>query len=299
MARVSERSRFESTGNRIAQVREWNDNVQETAVSGRKLRKVSDDPVATVKVFRNRTKLSNIDQFKKSMDFSRGFLSKIEDSLMSMNETLIRARELCVQQANATWDGKSRSIVAEEVRQLADHLVSLGNANYADRYVFGGFQTSTPPVAGDGTFAGDDGTIFVQLDDNTYRPVNISGRDIFDVSPENEGKEKPIVKTLRDLYMSLKNNEVGGIQQSIVHIDKGMDKLLAAVAVMGARRTAVEDIAQRLDLTEIGLLTDNNRLESADPVESAMDLKRAETAVGTTLASTQKILSQSLMDFLK
>jgi flagellar hook-associated protein 3 FlgL len=286
--------------NRMNTVRQVADDAQDTMVSGRKLRRISDDPISTVRVLRNRSKLQNVGQFRKTLDFSRGFLQKTEDALVSTNETLVRAKELAVQQANATWDADARNAVAQELRQLADHVVGLANSSYADRYVFGGFQTSQPPFSPDGSFLGDDGVIFVQMDEDSFRPVSLPGREVFDPIPESGVKhEEPIVKSLRDMYKALSTNDIEGIWASIDKLEAGSKRVVNAVAVVGARRSAVEDVARRLDHHEELLLSDNNTLESADPFKAAMDLKGAETSLQSTLTSSSKLLTPSLLNFLQ
>ena len=299
MTRITERFRYDTTNARLQSIRNIADQAQETAISGRKLHQISDDPVGATKVLRNKEKLENIGQYRKTLDFCRGFLGKTEDALRSINDVLIRAKELSIQQANATWDPDSRAIVAQEIRQLGDHLVSLGNSTYSDRYVFGGFKTAQPPLSADGTYSGDDGVIYVQMEDEGFRPINVSGRDIFEVPVEKEGRDLPLVQVMRHLYSALTHNDMNELYSSMSRLDESSQKIMSAVAVVGSRRTAVEDIAQRLDISEENMLLDNVHLESADPVKSALDLKRTETALQTSLAVSGKILSPSLMDFLK
>lgn len=299
MTRVTDRMRYASTQNRINTVRQFADDVQETAVSGRKLRKTSDDPVGAVRVLRNRTKLENIEQYRKTLDFARGYLQKTETALLGINETLIRAKELAVQQSNAIWDPDSRSIVAQEVRQLADHIVELGNSTYGDRYVFGGFQTSEPPINSEGHFLGDDGVIFVQVDEDSLRPINVSGREVFDVPPEEEGKTAPLVQTLRRMYIALTSNNLEELHDCMSNLDDALKRTVKSTATLGARRSAVDEITTRLEHNEENLLSDNNNLESADPVKSALDMKRAETALQYTLSSSAKILTPTLLSFLQ
>lgn len=299
MTRVSERYRYDSTQTRINMVRNAADDVQETAVSGRRIRKLSDDPVATVRVLRNRTKLENLNQFRKTLDFARGFLSKSEDAMMGINDALIRAKELSVQQANATWDASSRATVAQEIRQLAEHVVSLGNTTYADRYVFGGFQTTYPPISQEGRFLGDDGVIYVQVDEESWRPVNVSGRELFEVNPDKEDQSLPLVENLRKLAHALETNDLDSLHGSMVNLDSAIAHVIQITASLGARSAAIEDVGVRHDRSEESLLRDNNELEGADFVKTAMDMKRAESAVEFTLNSSSKILSPSLLDFMK
>jgi flagellar hook-associated protein 3 FlgL len=299
MVRVSERLRYDATNNRVDAVKQIADDAQEVAISGRKLRKLSDGPASSVRVFRNRTKLENIQQFRKTLDFANGYMGKSEDVLMSLSETLMRARELAVQQSNATWSEADRRTVAEEVKQLIGHCISLGNSTYADRYVFGGFQTSNPPISPEGMFVGDDGEIICQIDEDTFRSINISGRKVFDVEPENEKKEVPMIEGLKLFYVALENNDTNGVRDAMRNLDDASRRVVNYTAALGARRSAMKDVEERLDKSEEELLKDNNALEGADPIKSTLDLKRSEQALQYTLQSSAKIIQPSLLQFLE
>ena len=299
MTRVSDRMRFLSTDNRISSAKAFADDANETAVSGRSLRSISKDPVAAVRVLRNRNKLENIEQFRKSIDFAKGYLSKTEDALRDVNESLIRTKELAVQQANGTWDPESRAIVAEEVRNIADQLVQLGNSTFADKFVFGGFRNGQPPISPDGSYAGDDGSIFVQVDEDSFRPINLSGRDLFEVAPEEEGTAEPLVTTVRDMYQALSTNNLDKLRSTMATLDRAINQSIKATASVGAKQAALSSVMMRLDRGEEGFLSENNELEGANPVKMAMELKRAEGALNFTLQSSSNILQPTLLSFLK
>jgi flagellar hook-associated protein 3 FlgL len=296
--RVSERMRFDSTNNRIDVAKQFTDDVQQTAVSGRKLRRLSDGPADAVRVFRNRTKLENVAQFRKSLDFANGYLSQSEDSLRSIDDILIRSRELAIQLSNSTYSDTDRAAASEEVRQLMGQIVSIGNSTYADRYVFGGFRTATPPLAPDGIYSGDDGEIIVQLDENSFRSINMSGRKIFDVEAEREERELPLVKSVEFLFHALRENDIENVRNSVGLLDSSIARVVNATADLGAKRSAFSDLSGRLDKAEEVLLIDNNTLESADPIKAALDLKRAETTLQYTLQSSSKTLQPSLLQYL-
>lgn len=299
MVRVSERMRFDISNNRMHTARHIADQAGEAMLSGRKLRKLSDAPVDAVRAFKNRDKLANIGQYRRTLDFTRGFMSKSEEALRNLTEVLIRARELAVQQANATWDENTRKTVAEEVKQLSDHAITIGNTTFSDRYVFGGFQTSTPPLSHDGHYLGDDGSIFVQLDEDVFRPINISGRAIFELDTSEEASSEPLVHVLQKMFDALNENSVSGIQNSIPKLDGVLQKIANATAIIGARSATLDEYAQRQDLSEEFLTNEGNKLEAVDPVEGAMDMKRAEVTLQSTLNATNRILQPSLLQFMK
>lgn len=299
MRRVSENQRFASTADRMALARTSLDEIQEQAVSGRKLHNISDDPVAVVRALRNRTQLSGLDQHRKTLDFARGFLAVTEDALKSMNEAVMRAKELSVQQANGTYDEASRKAVAKEIRQLEEQIVSLGNATYRDRYVFGGYQTFKPPISPDGHYLGDDGVIFVQVSDDAFKPINIPGRALFGEGGSDTATRAPLLEAIRGLADALESSDRSGLYESMVGLDRASETIINTLSTVGSRTSAIEDVSQRLDLSEERLVEDNTRIEEADPAKTALELRRAQSALEFTLNSSAKILSPSLLNYLK
>jgi flagellar hook-associated protein 3 FlgL len=299
LTRISDNQRFLSTQDRMSKARIAADKVQEQAVSGRKLHRVSDDPVAVVRSLRNRTQLSNLDQFRKTIDFARGFLSISEDALRSMNESIIRAKELAVQQANATYDPASRQTVSREIRQIEEHLIALGNSTYNDRFVFGGFQTFRAPISPDGHYLGDDGVIFIQTDQDTFKPINIPGRSIFGGETEQGIERVPLLVTISELAQGLEDNNLDLVHQKMVELDQASENIINTLATLGLRATAVEDVANRLDFKEERLQKDSQNLEGVDPARTALDLKRASSSLEYTLNSSSRILAPTLMNYLK
>ncbi|MES2614174.1 MAG: flagellar hook-associated protein FlgL [Bdellovibrionota bacterium] len=297
--RISENYRFDTTIDRIGNARTDADGVGETASSGRKIKKISDDPTSTVKVLRNRAALTNIDQFKKTIEFGKEFLTRTEDTLSSIYDSLTRAKELAIQQGSTTYDQPDRSAVAAEIKQIMLHVTRLGNARYGDKYIFGGFQTSNPPLSPDGNYLGDDGQIFIQMDEDSFRPININGRTVFDVPPEEENTRPPLIAVLQNLHDSLDNYDKDKLYKAMDDLDKGMNTVLKARTSLGARRNAIDDVSERLEKSEVQLTVDNNNLESADMVKTALDLKRAESALQFTLQASSKMITPSLLDFLK
>ena len=195
-----------------------------------------------------------------------------------------------------------RLIQVKEVQHLADQIVQLGNSTYGDRFIFGGFQTATPPVSGDGHYAGDDGLIYVQLDEDNFRPINIPGRRIFEISVKDagpEGKNVALLRIVQDFRKALETNDKEGIFLASSRLDGAVTQMAELTASLGARRAAVQDAAGRLDNLEGFILKDNVSIEASDPVSTALDMKRAETALSYTMNASAKVLGPSLMDFLK
>jgi len=113
--------------------------------SGKKICRPSDDPIGMSRVLICRTELNSFDQFQKSIDRANGWLSRMDSIFMDVDNVLGRASELAVQQASSTASAATREGAAQEIQELREMLVGLANAKYANKYMFGGTMTQTPP----------------------------------------------------------------------------------------------------------------------------------------------------------
>ena len=144
--RVSERQRYLSSETRVERAKNNNGKMLEQISSQKRINRVSDDPVGMSYAIKQKAQIAGYDQYSKNMTFAKGYLERSEASLRGIQDYLIRAKELAVGMANATYDAESRNVTALEIREIIDGVVSLANSSYGNRYVFGGFRTTTPPL---------------------------------------------------------------------------------------------------------------------------------------------------------
>lgn len=78
---------------------------QEQISTGKRVNRPSDDPAALSRIVSYRTQISSISEYKKAIDTGRGYLGSIDSGLSSLNEELIRARELALEAADASSTG--------------------------------------------------------------------------------------------------------------------------------------------------------------------------------------------------
>lgn len=101
-----------------------------------------------------------------------------ESALADINESLQRVRELAVRGANGTNTKEDMAQIAKEVAQIKQHIIQIGNTNYAGRYIFSGFKTDTAPLNSDGSFS-DTGNFA----SNGGYPVDLStGKILFNLN---------------------------------------------------------------------------------------------------------------------
>jgi len=121
-------------------------NLQEGMSTGRRINKLSDDPIGATKVQDTRTKLSFMTTLQRNIEQNFLWMDRTEAELLHMNDQLQQAKTLILAQSNASADRNTRLVTAEELRAITDGLIQSGNARIGKVYIFGGSKTLTPPL---------------------------------------------------------------------------------------------------------------------------------------------------------
>lgn len=178
--RVADKMNYNQVTQNLAKNRTEMNELQNQAATQKKINRPSDDPAASARVLAARTEERGAKQFIKNINMARSFLEATDQSLSEMTETLLRAKELAIQQASdAGASPDTRRTVAAEVEQMYDQAVQIGNRKLGDRYIFGGFKTTTPPFDISGEYKGDDGDMKLQINKDAFVAMNISGDKVF------------------------------------------------------------------------------------------------------------------------
>ncbi len=298
--RVSDRQRYDIANNRVNQSKDDNARMLEQLSTQKKINRISDDPIGAGQMLKRRTQITNADQYLKNIEFSKGYIERTEASLTGIYDFLIRAKELSVSLANDTYDATSRKAAAGEMKQIVDGVIGLANSTYGNRYIFGGFRTLTPPVSADGRFTGDDGAIFLQIDDGRFRQINLQARDLFEPNlQEREAGRFGMIQTLETLKDGLANDDIQAIRKAMDELEVQLDKASSYQATLGSIYNALEENGKRLELTKEMTQEDLSRIEDADIYKATSDFKRTESVLQSTLMASNKLLQPSLMNFLQ
>ncbi|HEX4924900.1 MAG TPA: flagellar hook-associated protein FlgL [Bdellovibrionales bacterium] len=178
--RIADKMGYDQVKSNLNKNRSDMSNLQNQAATMKKLTRPSDDPVATTRTLSVKTDRHVAEQFIKNVDLAKNFIEASEQALGDVNDTLVRAKELAISQANdASANALTRQSVAIEIEQLLKHVTGIANRKLGDRFVFGGYKTTAAPFTMKGEYSGDDGEIQIEINKGVYVPVNLSGDKVF------------------------------------------------------------------------------------------------------------------------
>jgi len=161
------------------------DKSQQMLSSQRKFLRPSDDPIGVTRSLRLTTEIVNMQQYKRNTQDCDSWLQSSEQAVNNAISVMQRIRELTVQGSTGTYSEQDRKKIADEIAELKNELISVGNTTYAGSYLFSGFKTDKALLNADGTYDLDGGIlsggeiIEVNVGVNDRIGMNILGQRIF------------------------------------------------------------------------------------------------------------------------
>lgn len=280
------------------------DKLNNQLASGKKINRPSDDPVIAMKGMYYRSDVNQVEQYQRNLSEAYNWIESSDDALDKVTNALQRIRELTVQGASDTNSKESREAQAAEIKQLINHVASLGNTQVGDKYVFNGLNTTQQPVDMIMTTAAD-GTVTISgtyPTSTSYNPFNVSVSKNVNVPVNTDPMnifDQTTMQKLINLHNGLQSNTSSAIQTGLNDLDQVLQNVLTARTKVGATQNRVEMIEDRLGTQEIianRIMSDN---EDAEIEKVITDLKTQESVHNSALGVGARIIQPTLLDFLR
>lgn len=161
-------------------------DTQSRISTGKKFLTPSDDPITTARLMQLDKQIRLNDQYDRNIDFAESRLGLEETAIRGVEEIFQRARQLTIQADNATTSPEDREIIAQEIGQLRQQLVDIGNTKDAEgAYLFAGFSehikpfTTSPNGGIDIVYNGDQGQRLLKVGPSREVAIGDHGDDVF------------------------------------------------------------------------------------------------------------------------
>lgn len=243
--------------------------LQEQLSTGQKFLRPGEAPGPATRAIILQSLLERKQTVKENIVIDRGFLVTSESALGSVSDALNRAKSLAQSGTGDTATDAEKQAMAMEVASLIRGVVNAGNATYQGRYLFGGSQSTEPPLdftaAGDVRYRGDTRSIQSFVDIGLLMANNLDGQTALGVMTDPVGSDvNPALTTatkIADLY--------GGAG---VKLD----------AVQVTLQSGATTVTRTVDLSQADTLGDiKTQLENAfagDPVTLTVDIDPASNS---------------------
>lgn len=131
------------------------EKIQNQMATGKNIARPSDDPVGMARILKSTSDIMVSEQHKKNVDEALSWLETTETSVTQLKDVMQRVRELTVRGATGSMAAEDRQAIQKEIVQLKEQVLSIGNAAFAGRFIFGGYNTKEHPFSIEKTAVGD------------------------------------------------------------------------------------------------------------------------------------------------
>lgn len=286
--RVATRTMYDLVKYNLATTTEAMSQANKVVSSGKRISRLSDDPVGLTQALDIKSTLAGLEQLGRNISMGKSWLSAAEGALTHVQELVSDAKVLCIQMGTDTVNADQRQSAALQVQNMLDEVISLANTQIEGRYIFAGQDTGTAAFDSDGNYQGDDTPFSVKIGQDTTIAVGGDGQALFD----------GIISTMQTLKTNLENDDMTGIQTSMDLLDDAFDHVTANISDIGSKMVRMdikENILQDLEISHTERLS---KIEDADITEAITDLSAKEIAYQAALASSSKLMELSLVDYV-
>lgn len=179
MPRVSENSNTDSVRYTLNKAKNRMEDLQMKGSTLRNVNKPSDNPLSNIQSLRMSSATSNNNQYIKNANYAKLHLNATENALEQLTDIIGKAKQIAIAQASDFYGDDVRSNVANEVIQLRNQAIAIANKRVGQKYIFGGYKTTTPPFDVLGKYSGDKGHITLEVSKDFFVPINLSGHEVF------------------------------------------------------------------------------------------------------------------------
>lgn len=303
--------------------------LNEKVSTGRDFFKGSQDPIGAIKAYKLRREYRSTEMYDTNISDADSFLTTAETNLSEISSNLELVYTSYLKGINGTMSADDREIIAKELENIQESILTSLNSKNSDRYVFGGTSKNEIPFTRD-----SDGNLLykginVNNPDNSEilstlskESINIDlglgmkfGEDglnkdtVFDMSMAGikfmgYGSEEGIPQNLYSLIGEIKtqlrdeNFSEDKIQPYIENFEEQKKSVLVAITDVGSKANYLEFLKTRNEDSQFNLNEKILGVEYVDSAEAIMNFKMQEYSYNSALAMGNKILQNSFIDFM-
>lgn len=268
--------------------------IQDKATSLKNISKPSDSPTGTADSMKIRAEISRANQYERNIDNGKGWMSTVESAMAISTELVNRAKNLAIQGANGSQSDQSREAIALELEGIRADLLSQANSSYLGRSVFAG--NSDAGVAfrsgADPEYTGAAGSQVTRtVGDGLDVRVDADGLAIYGTG------DSSVFKAIDSLVGDLRANS--GVAENISILDGHLKNIIGSHAEIGTRHARLERAQETNMDSKVSNEATRAGIEDADLAETALELQVQQVNYQAAMQVTSKVISNSLMDFLR
>jgi flagellar hook-associated protein 3 FlgL len=285
--------------------------LQTQVSTGQRVTLAEDDPQAMSAILGAQNEARSVSQYKTNVSRQQELATTSYSAVKSLKTLSDRASEIATLTSGLTKSDDLTSY-AKEIDQMISQAVQQANGKDRDSYLFGGTSGSQPFVAitdasgkvTDVTYNGNDSVNQVAIGDGITFSAQVVGES------SGAGVQRGLITDTTsgaDFFrhlISLRDHLESNDKVSIANSDRASlqtdnDNFVFHIGLNGAVQTRLETAASFLKDRTNALNQIASDEGGADTADTVVRLNQAQTAYQAALQSSNKLLSLSLMDYIR
>lgn len=268
----------------------------ETAASGIRLNKPSDDPSAAASVISTESQIRDSERFQSTISTAASQLDNLDSVLDEVENLMVEAKELVLAAGNGSLGEADFESYSQQMKMLKEDAYALANTQIEGKYMFSGYEfnaTPFPDTEDPSLYQGDDNHVELQIGPGQKVVTNVTGAELF----QGQGGGINILGLLDDLEQNLGSMDMEQALSRLDDLEVGADQVRGYRSKMGTSAVRIEEAGVRMQEFTDSMETKLSSIRDADIVEAYSDLAQQEQALQAALNVTAKISQLSILDY--
>ena len=243
---------------------------------GKKLLRMSDDPVAARRIATIGTSQASMTAWSSNINSASALVSQADGVMKSVSDLMSRARELTLAAASDTANPADRATIAAELGTIADEIDALA---------------ATRDSNGEPVFTAGPARVMRFDADVTFAPVP-SAADVFVIGGNS------LSTGIRDAAAAVAASDKAGMNASLDALATAIGHVADEHAKIGLSGGRLDRIGDGLAARGITLKDERSVVEDTDLAVAIAELNAQELTLSAAQAAFAKINRQTLFDIL-
>ncbi|HEN3579979.1 TPA: flagellar hook-associated protein FlgL [Yersinia enterocolitica] len=280
--------------------------LNEQLTSGKRVNKISDDPVASMQLVQLENSKSDVSQYKTNVVRLSGNYKVQEASLNSLDNQLLMVRDKMLAAKNGNHSATESATLGREINLLLDGMMSdLNTKNSEGNYLFSGTKTNIKPVEY------DPATQTYTFNGNNERRDAVVGNGITlqentDLSSalSTSANDLEILTNLKKLANKMVDPSIASasynqdISTNLTAIDTAAKKIGGMVTELGAKQNRLDHLSNLHDDVEIVNANLEKDLASIDLLQVNAAMQSNFLSIKIAHSMQAKISQLSLFNYI-
>lgn len=269
--------------------------------SGLRVSSLQDDPSATVQSTLINSAISRDDIFVQTASSDASMLQVTDSTLGEVVTQLTSAVTLAVQGSDGTLNAANVGAIVQQLDGIREQVLSLANASYLGKFLFGGSKGSTKPFSLDTSvqpatvmYSGDAQLQHVETPSGQKIQINLLGSSVFGSSTSG------VFGALNQMIADFSSGApAASLATDVAALSSSLTQVSQERSILDTSLSRVKSTSSYVQAEESQLKAQQSQLVSADIVSVAAELKSHETQHQALLSVMSAIEKINLFDYLR